>query len=549
MLGSAQNQLQDFLHVVRKRRWQILLPAVFVTTLGGAFAVIVPKKYKLTTRIEISEQRLEPDSQYRNPQEMAVKRELPNVREHIENDVRVKEVIERNQGLWPEYAAASEDERQRVVRTIVEKNLKASAIDNKKGTGSTFIDIEYKDSDPARGVSFLKDLSISWLEDVRERQRDQLRGEREVLQTLAAEAQKKFEELNSQLFRQAEELKLDPNQLEHQESRFRDEPRDWHFKTLEEKKTEREALDGRLSAAQSELVIAEKRYEEEPEEITDWVPVEGADHAKKIETLQEKKAKIEEVLERLLPDNSQHKKLTRDVADIDEEIQDLLDGESGDSEEELSKPNPLKQEYLRAKIAAQDLVKTLTAQIAYSQQEVDQLEEETRVRTQQYRDLQELQNEVGLAREAANTQHTLLQAKEWSIQQLENSPTPWTIARVPMVSTATVIPNPWMIGAFAGAAGLALGLLLAMAGEYARNCYRSVADLASVMNVPVLGAIETIVTRREQRRAQAQHALVGLSTAMIVGGVGWVTWMWSSAPERLPLEVQRAIERFRDVLM
>ena len=58
MLGTANNQLQDFLHVLRKRRWQILLPAVFVTTLGGAFAVIIPKKYKLTTRIEISEQRL-----------------------------------------------------------------------------------------------------------------------------------------------------------------------------------------------------------------------------------------------------------------------------------------------------------------------------------------------------------------------------------------------------------------------------------------------------------------------------------------------------------
>ena len=112
-----------------------------------------------------------------------------------------------------------------------------------------------------------------------------------------------------------------------------------------------------------------------------------------------------------------------------------------------------------------------------------------------------------------------------------------------------MIPNPWMIGVGAAVVGIALGLLFAMAGEYARNCYRTVGDLASVMNVPVLGAIEAIVTRREQRRAQAQRALVGLSTAMIVGGVGWVTWMWSSAPERLPLEVQRAIERFRDVLM
>jgi len=84
--------------------------------------------------------------------------------------------------------------------------------------------------------------------------------------------------------------------------------------------------------------------------------------------------------------------------------------------------------------------------------------------------------------------------------------------------------------------------------EYARSCYRSVGDLTAVMGVPVLGAIDTIVTRRERRKMQASRAMAGLSTAVIVGTIGWVTWLWHSSPERLPLELQDAIERFRSAL-
>jgi len=60
--------------------------------------------------------------------------------------------------------------------------------------------------------------------------------------------------------------------------------------------------------------------------------------------------------------------------------------------------------------------------------------------------------------------------------------------------------------------------------------------------------IDTIVTRRERRRTQLAHAIAGLSTAVIVGTIGWVTWLWVSSPERLPLEVQDAIEQMRSAL-
>ena len=50
---ETRGQLQDFLDVLRRRKWQVLLPALFVAALGAAFAVIVPKKYVVTTQVEL----------------------------------------------------------------------------------------------------------------------------------------------------------------------------------------------------------------------------------------------------------------------------------------------------------------------------------------------------------------------------------------------------------------------------------------------------------------------------------------------------------------
>ena len=98
-------------------------------------------------------------------------------------------------------------------------------------------------------------------------------------------------------------------------------------------------------------------------------------------------------------------------------------------------------------------------------------------------------------------------------------------------------------------AGLALGLSVAVVAEYARDCYRTASDLADVMAVPVLGSIGTIVTRIEARRRFVRRATVGLSTLVIVAGLGWMTWMWHATPERLPLTMLEAIESFRLMLM
>ena len=173
---------------------------------------------------------------------------------------------------------------------------------------------------------------------------------------------------------------------------------------------------------------------------------------------------------------------------------------------------------------------------------------ETQSFSTQYKQLDDLRNQVSEAYARVNATRREYQDRDTSLQLLDASQQSWSISSPPLPTSASTQPNPWLLSAVAVVAGLALGIGSALLAEFARSCYRSPADLASVMSVPVLGAIDSIVTQKERRRLQLAHATAGLSTAVIVGTIGWITYLWYSSPDRLPLELQDAIERLRSAL-
>jgi hypothetical protein len=108
-------------------------------------------------------------------------------------------------------------------------------------------------------------------------------------------------------------------------------------------------------------------------------------------------------------------------------------------------------------------------------------------------------------------------------------------------------PNPWLILAFSLVAGLALGLVTAFTSEFSRNCFRSVHDIGRVLVAPVLGSIETIVTRAESRRRRWKRATVALLSVTLIASLSWITWAWANNPEFLAPRLRQGIEQFRDL--
>ena len=115
---SPSGQLQEFLRVLKRRRWQIVLPALFVFTLGCAFAVIVPKKFVVRTRIEIRESRTEGDYLLRNPRETATAREIQNAELHIKHYNRILTIVEEQGKHWTEFVKADAQTRAELINDI-----------------------------------------------------------------------------------------------------------------------------------------------------------------------------------------------------------------------------------------------------------------------------------------------------------------------------------------------------------------------------------------------------------------------------------------------
>jgi uncharacterized protein YdcH (DUF465 family) len=547
---QGPNQLLDFLHALRRRRYQVLVPALLVSTIGIALAVIVPKRFRISTRIEITEgTRVEPDYRLKNPQESGPRREAPSASEHIVHYNRVKEVIERNLAQWPEYVQArTEAERARFIKErILDRNLWAGPSTRDNRAGTIFIDVTYYDEDPARAAKFLDDLTKSWLVDVVESDRTMLRTEKERLGTILDGQAAALHAKEDQLYNLIQSLGVDPS-VKGGEGNWREDKGDWTFRTLDKARTDLTDVEEKLRTARFELEQDTARWEAEPETEVERVPLEAKDPASEIEKRRAGAERLRDELATLRPANSKYRRLKEQLDELEAEIAELERAEPPPSERLVEKENPRKEELRLAVQAQEDEVGQLEDRRDALRGKIEELERETDARTEQYQYLEDLQDQVAEARLQKNATLRQWQDRDKSLQMLETSPPPWRIAQPPVPSSASRSPNPYLLSAMAVFAGLALGVGLAVVSEYARSSYRTVADLASVMSVPVLGSIGTIVTRRERRALQLSRAVAALSTALIVGSIGWVTYLWHWAPERLPMEVQDAIERLRTVL-
>jgi len=546
---QGSNQLLDLLRALKRRRYQVIVPALLVGTLGIAFAVIVPKRYKVSTRIEISDRtRVEFDARLKNPQEVAIRREASSAYDHLVNFARVKRVIEGDMASWPEYRQArSEAERVQFIRDrILTRNLTAGPSNKDPKGGTIFIDATIYDEDKTRAAKFLQNLTESWLEEMRESDRSTLIKDSAELKKILDDQEKDQKEKEDRYYALVELLGQDPTSPSGNGQR--EERGDWTFRTLEKAKSDLVEVELALGTAEFSLQQARDRLAAEPPMIPKRVSVEAEGLEAKIEKLEAEKEELEEKLSNLRPSNSTYRRLKPQLDDVVRELQELRAVEPESVVRIDEEENPLRDEYELDVRGKEDKVGVLRDQREELQTRIAELDLETKARTQHHKHLEDLLNQVVEARLAANETRREWQSRDKSLQMLDSSPTPWRISQPPVPVTAGTQPNPWLISAMSVVGGLALGVGLAFFSEFARSSYRSVGELASVMSVPVLGAIDTIVTRRERRRLQLSRALAGLSTAMIVGTIGWITWMWYSAPDRLPFELQDAIERLRTAL-
>ena len=541
---EAQAQIQDFIHVLKKRKWMMLMPAIFFLTLGSAFAVIVPKKYVVETKIGIRPSRVATDFQLRNPQQSAAAREVPNVEHHIINRERIKKVIEGDLENWPEYHRAGQlDQRDIISKVMDNLEIDMDEKDKKASLSSTFVKIIYRDPVMERAPLFLNQLREAWIEDVVAWDLTELKREHAAYFDQKAKAERELTELENSQFELCRELQIDPSDLVLDKNSRPGALNDFVYADLLTERSRRTVAEQARENAQGRLERLQDLYDLEPETAYEERVDEGIDFDKEVRAAMLEIEKLNAALDKLTPLNTRYRDIERKIADAQARIEGMQARAREGGSIKVPIPNPRKLEFAQELNELKTEVAGLEREIRRSDVKIDELDKEIRGRTKKYEDLYLLQNELNIAKQAYEKVSLALNETALSVAALEEGAgRPYSIAEDAAADPKKVEPNPWMIVIFTGLMGLAFGMFLSLVVEYGHNSYRTVTELAGVMSVPVLGAIEPIVTQAELRKVQFRRAMVGFSTAILIGGVAWIMYMYKFSPEKLPVEIQQALD-------
>jgi uncharacterized protein involved in exopolysaccharide biosynthesis len=527
---ETRGQLQDFLGILRRRKWQVLLPALFVLAFGAAFAVIVPKKYVVRTQVEL------------RPVGVSVSvKDGANATFQIRARERVKKVVGELKN--EQYLSLPPEERNDFLIDVVD-DIKVR-VDTVRDGMPSFVNIEYSSIDRPWAVTFLRALRDDWIDDVVQRDRNKLTDER----------QKLFEEkhkLERELLRQeaaVTELKLQHGLSATQpvpgSGRTRDE--DPTFVRLVQNRARIDALELSVARMRVEMASTQKQLDELPEMLSsEQEVVTGVGNEEKLAALDAEILDIQTRMKGYRPMNKKFVQLARELEALYEQKEQLTHITTRSELLSTPRPNPAREPMQKKIDDLESAIDGAEAERAQLAKRVEQDERTIAVLQPVYEELNI--KETLLANLRENLQATDKRYTEASQRrELIEGPlgNPFSITEDVVSPMRPTEPDPNLILVFSLMAGLAAGLALAVGLEYSKNCFRSVHDISRILVVPVLGSIDTIVTRREQSLQSARRIVVGVSSVLLIGSVVFVTWAWANNKDLLSNGMLEKIERVR----
>ena len=540
---EAAGQVDEFIRVLRRRVWWIVVPLCVIGSLGTFYAVVVPKKYVSECSVMIKDLGENAGEFGRDTAET----EGLVAKEELESRARIKGVLT---GLgWGEYKVLNDDGQTEYVKETILPSLSINVKSSGRNAARRTVEVSFAHTDQEKAQKFLDALTKDWTAKVLNRAKDQ-KGK--VLE----EAEKEILKLDAELDQVSTKI-LDvtttnaiPTPIRTAQGTVYSQPlayseRDKAVVRLQELEEEiREAEDQfRLKTAERDSLPAEDSVEYmEDDPLT--IELNALDE-------QISRAELDIESKGWAPGHSERRKAERLI----QKLKVKRDGVRTQRDDELSTRQVVRPNSRRVLLTEE--LRSLEAQIGVNTRRRDELEVRRDELTQQTERLNEafrlldeyMEDQLILraSKESLSAKVSDLQIEVRTLDSAQGDPFEFTIS--PNLPTRPTSPNPWAISFGSIVFGLGLGFGLAILLEYSKNCFRSPRELSRVMPHPVLGTINAIHTRRERARAFVSRVALGGGSAGFVLAVTFVTWAWANDSDKLNGEVVKAIDKFRELLM
>jgi uncharacterized protein involved in exopolysaccharide biosynthesis len=538
---EAPGQLQEFLKVLRKRRWQTLLPLGFILTLGVCFATIVPRKYIVTTQVELRENMFD-TGERRSVAASTTLREAENAPYQIKALARIRSVVDQLQG-WTDYMSLSPQDQHEYLLEL-QDDIEVAMPTRLKSQGSTFVTISFRHTDPRRAFEFLRGLRTAWIEQEVERDRNRLSAEYQGLLRKQEDLKKEIAAEERDFAQLRSDYNISPTQPSPSANQVRSE--DPVFVRLNEHET---ALStARITEGSLEATIAgiREQMDSVPAELSQQSVVGDVDVSDTIDELSAALADLRSEISGYGRQHSRYTGLQKEIVKKEAELERVSRRVTGGEVRESWVKNPAYAE-LKAQLNAAHLEQTeVLARVEYLEELLSHEREEAEERQDVYSEVRQKTADIARLVVVLDELEGRLQYKK-QVMDIMNGPTgnPFQITQEVVEPQEATEPNAWLIVSISLVLGLAVGLGGTMLSEYSRSCFRGAADISSVMIVPVLGVVNRIRTRGALRRLRIRRALLGTSSILIMASFLFVTWAWGWNKDLLSERLLQSIEEFR----
>ena len=532
---ETQGQLAEFLEILGRRKWQMLLPALLVLSFGVCLAVLIPKKYLVSTLIEVRPVNL-------SPSQSQAGREAENAPNQIRSQERIRALLSRLKD--EEYLSLGTADQIEFVKDL-QSDLRVH-VERPANATSSFVMIEYMDLNRVRAVEVLKALRDDWKQDVMDNEKN--RADSETLQlgekVRQLELAIKAEEDTVSGLRQRNNISATQPILG-----FNQRAEDPEYQRLQKQKDELGARSISLVESEERVASLERQLAETPERLSEAQLLQGTNNAQELASIETQIIDLNNDLARYKPPASGYRKVLDQLKQLELKRDALKKLVTRSELTNVATVNP-RYTLIRTQLDAARLERDQDASVK------KHLEQSIAADSRTVDQLYEVYDEIRARGESAALMRKQLEAATLKRDEKANLARalasrlndPFSVLQEVAEPKKPTEPNPWLITAFALVAGLALGLSIALSAEYGRNCFRSVHDISRVMVAPVLGTIGGILTSRQRRVRKLQRTLVGGLSAVVIVGLAFITWAWARDPQMLSPQLRARIEHLRDKL-
>ncbi|MEQ8765248.1 MAG: Wzz/FepE/Etk N-terminal domain-containing protein [Planctomycetota bacterium] len=526
--NSTQAQIQHYLSLLKRRRVMVIITTVLGVLFAGFLAVTLPKRWSAETQIKLARQGYFDQLVGERSSDIPFSDKIANVRSEMMATETVREIL--NELNWREFKELGEDDQNlfidRVVDNIEIATERAENADDLVTFGFTW-------NEPNKTVQFITALRDHWTTNSVDFYKRHLILRKTNALTAVEDRQQAWQEKRNQLrMWQQQQGSLDILALDEDDN------------TLVARKT---ALEHQLDTAKADLLKVEAQVPE-LEKALEKIPEE-----KKIEDSEENKDYLElklkiGALERTIDNKKafltdEHPVFLRMKEELEE-----LQAQLSDIPEQLikasSQKNPewesLVKEIARLKAERAGIAKVVEqtkADLEELNQEIDGLPQLLETRAQ-------LEAKVDFAKATLEEAQKKYDSYETKLREA-NLVTPWQVLEEPRKPKSPSFPSvPIFViaGLFLGA-GLGVGLTFFF--EFVNFSFRSIDEAVRSLPVPVLGAVNTIITEIEIRRQRLRRMLYLSFSTLIVAIAATAGLIWYQFPDVIPPSVVEAINNLR----